>query len=571
MYIDTVPNRHSPPAVLLRESWREGPVTRKRTVANLSELPPLAIEALRRVLRGETLVSVDETLEIERSWPHGHVAAVLGTLRHIGLERVLASHRSPERDRVVGMIVARILNPDSKLATARGLGTATSSSTLASELALDDVNADALYAALDWLEARHARIETTLARTHLADGAMLLYDVTSTYFEGRTSALGALGHNRDQTGWQPQIVIGLLCAQDGCPIAVEVFPGNTSDPKTLDSAVTKARERFGVSRVVFVGDRGLLTEARIDQALRGVDGLRWISALRAPAIRQLVESGDLQLSLFDAHDLGEITSADYPGERLIACRNPLLATERARKRQALLAATELELEKIRVATQRTRRPLRGSDRIGVRLGRVLGRFKMAKHFACTITESAFSYARDDANITQEAALDGIYIIRTTVPATELSAPAVVASYKSLSAVERAFRTLKSVDLEVRPIFHRKDDRIRAHVLLCMLAYYVVWHMQRSLAPLLFVDEDPQAGKERRDSIVAPSERSEAADRKAARKHNSDGVPVHSFRTLLKDLATLVKNRIRFGESRFDRFTTPTPLQQRAFDLLNVKP
>ncbi len=571
MFIDVVPNRASPPAVLLREAWREGTRIRKRTLANLSALSAQQIEAMRRILRGETLVSVDETFVIERSWPHGHVAAVLGTLRRIGLDRVLASQRSPERDRVIGMIVARILAPDSKLATARGLGAATSSGTLAQELSLEDVTADALYAALDWLEARHARIEATLARTHLADGALLLYDVTSSYFEGRTSALGALGHNRDQTGWQPQIVIGLLCAQDGCPIAVEVFPGNTSDPNTLDSAVTKARERFGVQRVVFVGDRGLLTEARIDQALRGVDGLGWISALRAPAIRELVESGDLQLSLFDARDLGEITSAEYPGERLIACRNPLLATERARKRQELLAATERELEKIRAATQRPRSPLRGGDRIGVRLGRVLGRFKMAKHFRCTIAETAFTYTRDDANIAQEAALDGIYVIRTSVPATDLNESAVVASYKQLSQVERAFRTLKSVDLEVRPIFHRKDDRIRAHVLLCMLAYYVVWHMQRSLAPLLFVDEDPQAGKDRRASVVAPSERSEAADRKAARKHNSDGVPVHSFRTLLKDLATLVKNRIRFGESRFDRFTTPTPLQQRAFDLLGVQP
>ena len=571
MFIDVVPNRASPPAVLLREAWREGTRIRKRTLANLSALSTQQIDAMRRILRGESLVSVDETLEIERSWPHGHVAAVLGTVRRIGLERVLASQRSPARDRVVGMIVARILSPDSKLATARGLDAATASSTLAQELALEEVTADELYAALDWLEARHARIETTLARTHLADGALLLYDVTSSYFEGRTSSLGALGHNRDQTGWQPQIVIGLLCAQDGCPIAVEVFPGNTSDPKTLDSAVTKARERFGVSRVVFVGDRGLLTEARIDHALRGVDGLGWISALRAPAIRQLVASGDLQMSLFDAHDLGEITSADYPGERLIACRNPLLATERARKRQELLAATELELEKIRAATTRTRQPLRGCDRIGVRLGRVLGRFKMGKHFRCTMTETAFIYTRDDANIAQEAALDGIYVIRTSVPATELNESAVVASYKQLSQVERAFRTLKSVDLEVRPIFHRKDERIRAHVLLCMLAYYVVWHMQRSLAPLLFTDDDPHAGMARRASIVAPSQRSEAADRKAARKQNSDGLPVHSFRTLLNDLATLGKNRIRFGEARFDRFTTPTPLQQRAFDLLGVKP
>lgn len=571
MFIDVVPNRSSPPAVLLREAWREGKRIRKRTLANLSSLSAQQIDAMRRILRGESLVSATEMLEIERSWPHGHVAAVLGTLRRVGLEHMLASRRSPERDRVVGMIVARILNPGSKLATARGLGSATSSSTLAQELSLDDVKADDLYAALDWLEARQGRIETRLAGAHLAEGALLLYDVTSSYFEGHTSALGRLGHNRDQTGWQPQIVIGLLCAEDGCPVAVEVFPGNTSDPKTLKSAVTKARERFGVSRVVFVGDRGLLTEARIDAEFRGVEGLGWITALRAPAIQKLVESGDLQLSLFDERDLCEITSAEYPGERLMACRNPLLAEERRRKRQELLEATEHELAKIRAATARTRQPLVGRDRIGVRLGRVLGRFKMGKHFRCTITETAFSYTRDEASIEHEAALDGIYIIRTSVPATQLAATAVVASYKSLSQVERAFRTLKSADLEVRPIFHRKDERIRAHVLLCMLAYYVVWHMRRSLAPLLFTDEDPAAGMHRRASIVAPSERSEAAERKARRKRNSDGMPVHSFRTLLNDLATLVKNRVRFGDNRFDRFTTPTPLQQRAYDLLGVQP
>ena len=569
MYIDTVPNRNSPPAFLLRESWREGTKTRKRTVANLSKLPPAAIDALRRILRGEALVSATEMLEIERSLPHGHVAAVLGTLRHIGLDSVIASRRSPERDRVLGMIAARVLNPASKLATARGLGSATSSSTLAEELSIADVSADDLYAALDWLAARQPHVEEKLARKHLDDGALLLYDVTSSYFEGHTSALGQLGHNRDQTGWQPQIVIGLLCARDGCPVAVEVFPGNTSDPKTLSSAVSKARDRFGVSRVVFVGDRGLLTEARIDGELRGVEGLGWITALRAPAIQKLVESGDLQLSLFDERDLCEIKSDEYPGERLVACRNPLLAGERSRKRSELLALTERELERIRAATVRKRSPLVGSDKIGVRLGRVVGRFKMGKHFHWTITDTAFSYTRDEESIGNEAALDGIYIIRTSVPVTDMSETEVVSSYKSLSQVERAFRTLKSVDLEVRPIYHRKDERIRAHVLLCMLAYYVVWHMQRALAPLLFADEDPKAGRDRRASVVAPARRSESAERKVARKKTEDGWPVHSFRTLLRDLATLTKNRVRFADSHFDQLATATPIQRRALELLGV--
>jgi len=440
---------------------------------------------MRCILRGETLVSADAQLQIERSWPHGHVAAVLGMLRKLGLETVLGARPSPERTLVVAMIVARIIAPASKLATARGLDAETTGNTLGQELGLTDVDAEALYAALDWLEARQARIEAKLAAKHLADGTLLLYDVTSSYFEGHTSALAKLGHHRDGTGWQPQIVIGLLCTPEGCPVAVEVFPGNTSDPKTLQAAVTKARERFGLTRVVFVGDRGLNTDARITADLQGTDaaapdGLAWITALRAPAIRALairalVEDGDLQLSLFDHQDLGEITCDAYPGERLIACRHPLLAVSRARKRVDLLAATERELAVITAATRRARAPLHGQDRIGVRVGRVLGRFTMAKHFPYTITDTGFTYARDEARIAAEAALDGIYVIRTNVPVDTLAAPDVVAAYKSLAHVERAFRTMKSADLEVRPIDHRKDARIRAHVLVCMLAYYVVWH------------------------------------------------------------------------------------------------
>ena len=575
MYIETVPNRTSPPAILLRESHRDGASTRKRTLANLSHLPPAAIDAVRRILRGETLVGADAQLQIERSWPHGHVAAVLGMLRKLGVDALLAARPSSERTHVIAMIVARIIAPGSTLATARGLDAETTGNTLGQELGLTDVDADALYAALDWLEARQARIETKLAQQHLADGTLLLYDVTSSYFEGQTSPLAKLGHNRDGTGWQPQIVIGLRCTAEGCPVAVEVFPGHTSDPKTLQAAVTKARERFGLTRVVFVGDRGVITDARITADLRtgdeaAPDGLAWITALRAPAIRALVEDGDLPLSLFDHQDLGEITSDAYPGERLIACRNPLLAVERARKRVELLAATERELAVITAATQRARGPLHGRDRIGVRVGRVLGRFKMAKHFTCEITETGCTYARDDARIAAEAALDGIYVIRTNVPAATLAAPDVVAAYKSLPHVERAFRTLKSADLEVRPIYHRKDARIRAHVLVCMLAYYVVWHMKRALAPVLFADADPAAARAERVSIVAPAVRSKAALRNVAHRQTDDGTPLHSFRTLLRDLATLTRNSVRLGEARFQQLTTPTAVQQRVFQLLDVR-
>lgn len=571
MYIETVPNRNSPPAILLRESFRDGARTRKRTLGNLSHLPADAIDAVRRILRGETLVPVAEHLAIERSWPHGHVAAVLGTMRRLELPAILGSRSSPERDLVQAMIAARVLAPASKLATARGLDAETASSSLGQEFGLESVNADALYAALDWLGERQPRIEAKLATRHLRDGMLLLYDVTSTYFEGHASELGQLGHNRDQTGWQPQIVLGLLCTDAGCPVAVEVFPGNTSDPRTLASALTKVRERFGLKQVVMVGDRGLITAARIREELREVDGLAWITALRAPAIRGLVQAGALQLSIFDERDLGEITAPAYPGERLIVCRNPLLAEERARKRTELMAVTERQLAAITVATERRRQRLVGKDRIGVRVGRVLARSKMGKHFTVTITDTGFTYARKTASVAAEAALDGIYVIRTSVPATALDTPSVVMAYKQLSHVERAFRTLKSPELEVRPIYHRKEERIRSHVFLCMLAYYVSWHMQRTLAPLLFKDSDLAAARAARASVVAPAKRSPSAVRKIAHGVTDDGVSLHSFRTLLRDLATLTRNQIRLGEARFHQLSTPTPLQARAFELLGVQP
>ena len=568
MYVEVVPNRGSPPAVLLRESVREGPRIRKRTLANLSAWPPEKVALLRHVLRGDPLVPPADAVEILRTRPHGHVAAVLGTLRRLELDRCLDVQPSRLRDLSIAMIVARLLDPCSKLATARGLGEDTLFTSLGELLHLERADADELYAAMDWLLARQARVEAKLARRHLAEGALVLYDVTSTYFEGRTCPLAQFGHNRDGKRDKVQIVFGLLCNAEGCPVAVEVFNGHTGDPTTLAPQVQKLQERFGVERVVLIGDRGLITEARIRKDLQPA-GLAWITALRTTAIRHLVEQGTLQLSLFDERDLAEISSPDYPGERLIVCRNPLLAGERARKREALLHATEEALAPIATATRRTRQPLRGEAEIGKRVGAVLGRYKVGKHFRIEITPTSFSYTRDDARIAQEAALDGLYVIRTNVPAEQLSAPETVRAYKRLSATERAFRSFKTVDLHVRPIYHHLADRVRAHVFLCFLAYYVEWHMRRALAPVLFDDEDPAAGEAQRTSVVAPAQRSPGAQRKAQRLCTEDGTAVHSFATLLQDLATVAKNRVRLGGVEVDIVTTPTPLPQQAFDLLNV--
>ena len=568
MYVEVVPNRGSPPAVLLRESVREGPRIRKRTLANLSAWPPEKVALLRHVLRGDPLVPPADAVEILRTRPHGHVAAVLGTLRRLELDRCLDVQPSRLRDLSIAMIVARLLDPCSKLATARGLGEDTLFTSLGELLHLERADADELYAAMDWLLARQARVEAKLARRHLAEGALVLYDVTSTYFEGRTCPLAQFGHNRDGKRDKVQIVFGLLCNAEGCPVAVEVFNGHTGDPTTLAPQVQKLQERFGVERVVLIGDRGLITEARIRKDLQPA-GLAWITALRTTAIRHLVEQGTLQLSLFDDRDLAEISSPDYPGERLIVCRNPLLAGERARKREALLHATEEALAPIATATRRTRQPLRGEAEIGKRVGAVLGRYKVGKHFRIEITPTSFSYTRDDARIAQEAALDGLYVIRTNVPAEQLSAPETVRAYKRLSATERAFRSFKTVDLHVRPIYHHLADRVRAHVFLCFLAYYVEWHMRQALAPILFDDEDPAAGEAQRTSVVAPAQRSPGAQRKAQRLCTEDGTAVHSFATLLQDLATVAKNRVRLGGVEVDIVTTPTPLQQQAFDLLNV--
>jgi transposase len=575
MYIESIPNRTSPPCILLRESFREGKKIRKHTVFNLSKagVPPEVIEGLRVLLRGGVAIeSLEEAFEVTHSQPYGHVVAVLGILHQIGLDRILALQGGPERDRVIAMVVARLLAPESKLATARGLDQDAHLSALTQKLGLDSINENQLYAAMDWLYLRQTEIENRLASRHLHDGCLVLYDVTSTYFEGRTCSLAQRGHSRDKKKGTLQIVFGLLCSQEGCPVAVEVFAGNTGDPKTLGSQIRKVRERFGLNRVVFVGDRGMLTSARIDEELRGQEGLDWISALKGAQISTLFPERGFQYSLFDQTGYVEILHPKFPGERLIVCRNPLLAEERARKREALLQATEKDLEAVVQATQRSKRKLKEKGKIGLRVGRLLNRFKVGKHFILEIEEDHFSYRRNQERIEKEAALDGLYVVRTSVPQEELTAEETVRAYKGLSAVERAFRSCKTVDLHVRPIRHSLPERVRAHVFLCMLAYYVEWHMRQKLAPLIFDDEDKEAAERLRQSVVEPAQRSERARKKASSKRTEEGFPVHSFQTLLTELASLSKLLIqpKFSDVEpFEKISNPNPLQQRAFDLLDV--
>jgi hypothetical protein len=557
---------------LLRRTYRDAGRVKHETLGNLSRLPAGIIELIRRAVRGDALVPPDDAFDVIRSRPHGHVAAVVGTARKVGVPALLAATRSRERDLVEALIAARLLDPCSKLATARALGTATEESSLGESLGVADADEDALYAAMDWLLARQGRVEQALARRHLTDGGLILYDVTSTYFEGHKCPLAKFGHSRDGKRDTLQIVFGLLTNGDGCPVAVEVFEGNTGDPKTLPAQIKKIRERFAIARVVLVGDRGILTDARLREDLRPIEGLDWITALRAPAIQALAAGGALQLTLFDQQDLAEITHPDYPGERLIVCKNPVLAEERTRKRGELLEATERDLAKIAAATQRAKRPLRGQAHIALRVGKVLGRRKVGKHFTLEITDTRFSATRNEGAIAQEAALDGIYVIRTSVAADRVPTAEAVRSYKRLATIERAFRSLKTVDLKVRPIHHRKADRVRAHVFLCMLAYYVEWHMRRALAPILFDDDDKATGEALRRSVVAPAQRSPRAKAKALTKRTEEGEPVPSFQSLLRHLRTIVKDRMRLKSDaaiEFDKLTTPTPLQQRAFDLLGI--
>ncbi len=544
MYIESVPNRDSPPCILLRESYRHGGKVRKRTLANLTQWPAEVVAGLRALIKGGKVSLDGDGFEIERTLPHGHVAAVLGVLRDLELHKIIAPRRCRQRDLVAAMIVARIIEPCSKLATARGLSDETAFTSLGEVLGLGEIDENDLYAAMDWLLARQERIEDALAQRHLHDGMLVLYDLSSSYFEGKTCPLAKIGYSRDGKKGTLQIVYGLLCDAEGRPIAIEVFQGNTSDPATLAAQVDKIRNRFGLARVVLVGDRGMITEARIREDLDGVEGLSWITALRGPAIRGLVEAKHLKASLFDQTGMAEITSPDYPDQRLIVCRNPLLAELRRHKRQELLEATEQELAKVVTAVMRTHRPLRGADKIGLRVGRIINRHKVAKHFTVRIDAESLAYERKDEQIAAEAALDGFYVIRTDVPETTLDAEQTVRAYKNLSKVERAFRRIKTVDLHLRPIYHRTSDRVRAHVLLCMLAYYVEWHMRRRLAPVLFDDEDPAAGRALQASPVTPAQRSLGAKRKAATKRTDDDTPVHSFQTMLADLATIAKNRIQ---------------------------
>ncbi len=572
MYVDIVPNRTSPPAVLLREGWRENGKVRKRTVANLSSWPMEKVETLRRLLKNEPLVGRDDAFDIVRSLPHGHVAAVLETLKKLGLDRLIDPKPSPRRDQVLAMITARILEPASKLATARGLAVATAVSTLG-EILDAELDEDVLYGAMDWLLERQERIERSLAKRHLKEGCLVLYDLTSVWMEGRTCPLAQRDRSRDGKKGTLQIEFGLLCDRDGCPVSVQVFPGNTADPATLSSQITTLQERFSLAQVVLVGDRGMLTEPRIREEVEPA-GLDWISALRGPAIRALVEAGDVEMSLFDERDLVEITSDANPGERLMVGRNPLRAEDRARKRQELLKATEALLEPIAAATRRERRRLKGAGKIGERVGKVIGKYKMAKHFTWSINdEGVFTYQRDDASIAAEARLDGLYVIRTSLPESELDGPGTVRAYQRLSSVERAFRSLKTVDRKVRPVYHRTEPRVRAHVFLCMLAYYIEWHMRQRLKPMLFDDEDAEGAESRRPSVVAPAEVSASARAKTGSKRNADGDPVHRFSILIDDLATITRNTVAprlAGAQPFQITTRPTPLQKKALGYLGVR-
>jgi transposase len=569
MYIARVPNRKSHPTILLRESWREGARVKNRTLANLTHWPVEKIAALDQVLKGRTSFGppLPEAFEITRSRPHGHALAVLGTIRQLKLEQLLVP--GPQRPLVIAMVAQRLLEPGSKLATARALRPETAHSSLGEQLGLDAVDEDQLYAAMDWLLPQQPTIERALARRHLSDGTLVLYDVTSTYFEGHCCPLAQYGYSRDERRGNPQIVLGVLTNDEGCPVACEVFEGNTADPKTVASQIDKLRTRFGLQQIVLVGDRGMLTQARIEAELRPVEGLEWITALRSVQIQELVSDGALQLSLFDRTDLAEITHPDYPGERLIVCRNPWLAAERARKREELLQAAEVKLTALVAATQRPQRPLHDPQRISFRVGAMLGPMKVAKYFEWQITAQGLSYQRNQARIERDAALDGIYVLRTSLPAERLGAPQTVVAYKRLAKVERLFRTLKSAELELRPIHHRLADRVRAHVLLCVLASYVEWHMRRALAPLLFDDE---ASPDPTTAPVAPARCSAAAQDKAARQRTPDQLPVQSFRDLLRHLATIVKNHIEptlKSIPPFDMITRPDVLQQRALQLLQL--
>ena len=573
MYVIKVPNRGSPPAILLRESYREAGKVKNRTLANLSSWPEARVAALARVLKGQPLpaADLDGPFEITRSLPHGHVAAVLGTARRLGLEELIDPVPSRHRDLVIAMAVAQVIAPDSKLAIARRLREKTAASSLGEVLALGSCDEDDLYAAMDYLHDRQEAIQNALAARYLVGGTLVLYDVSSAVFEGRTCPPGTIGHPKDGVRGRPQFVYGLLTSAEGIPVAIEVFAGDTGDPATVAAQVTTVKARFGISRVVLVGDRGMPTAARFREDVRPAH-LDWITMLRAPQVNALVRDGDLQLTLFDQlTDLAEITSPDFPGERLVACTNPFPEARRARKRETLLQAAEADLEKIAAACTRTRRPLRGQDTIAVRADRILTRRKVAKHFTIDIGDDHLSYARNQDSIAAEAALDGICVLRTSVAASDLDSTEIVSSYKALAQVERAFCAF-GTDLDIRPIRHRTEDRVRAHVFLRMISYYLSWHLQARLAALLLTDDDLQAAQAARPGPVAPAARSPRALAKAATKQTPGDLPVHSFATLLADLGTICLNTIAPADPAMPGFrlvTTPTALQRQAFELLGV--
>lgn len=575
MYIETIPNRNSPPAVLLRESRREGQKIVKHTIANLSHWDPQLVEHLRVLLKGGVAVPRDQSVfTVERTLPHGHIAAVLGAARGCGALQWFANAPSPVKPVLMAMLVARVIDPASKLATHRMLQDETAISSLGRVLDVGQCGVEELYRALDWLHDAQPTIERRLARQHLTGATLVLYDLTSTWLTGSCCELAAEGYSRDGKRGDPQIVFGLICTAQGCPIAVEVFPGNTADPATVAAQVAKLKDRYGIEKLTWVGDRGMITSARIEQVLKPA-GMDWISSLRAPQIAELAaEHGPFQPSLFDERNLLELTGRDFPGERLVVCRNPLLAAERARKRNELLEATEEELRSIQTAVSRPRRPLRGEQAIALRVGRVINHYKMAKHIELEIADDSFSWRRRDDAIAAEKALDGLYVIRTSLSETRLPAPDAVAAYKSLSLVERAFRSIKTVDLNVRPVFHYNSERVRAHVFLCMLAYYVEWNMRQRLKPILFDDEDLEWANDQRASPVLKARRSARAKDKDKTRRTHEDLPVHSFRTLLKDLATLSYNITHTAvnpDAKLVVITEPTPLQKEAFRLLGINP
>ena len=565
MHIHSVPNRGSPPTVLLRESYREGGKVRKRTLANLSDLSAAQIEAMRAVLRGDAVQPAGSSLEIIASRPHGHVQAVAACMQRLGFAALIGSKPSRERDLVLAMVAARIVAPQTKLATTRWWQT----TTLAEQFSVADASEDDMYAAMDWLLARQDTIQKKLATRHLRADGLVLYDLSSSYFEGHCCPLAKLGYNRDGKRGLLQVNYGLLTDANGCPVAISVHEGNTSDSRTFMPAVQKLRDDFGIERMVMVGDRGMISSKAIEE-LREIDGIGWITALRSVSIRTLVEQGHLQLDLFDETNLLEITSPDFPGERLVACRNPQLAKRRAHKREDLLAATEVNLVKIKARVAAGK--LGGADAIGLAVGRIIDQYKVAKHFNPVIGVDSFTYSRKPDSIAAEAALDGLYIIRTSVPTAQMDGPACVRGYKSLTNVERAFRTIKTVDLKVRPIHHRTADRVRAHIFLCMLAYYVEWHMREAWRELMFADTEI-AAKATRDP-VAPAKRSKSALLKAARRTLDDGTPVNSFSTLMDNLLTIVRNTCRTVNAgsdapTFEITTTPNPAQIRALGLIEA--